>query len=152
VTDNEFADYLNNLRFEPEAVTYNAIVMYPQFPDFATCASYGADYVEIYYQVGGVFWTLCNEDWTGALEMLGLETAGLKKEYFLTERPVEGTIEVSVEYLGYIIGFVEYDQASLTGDWIYNTERNSVTFVAYVPEPDAIVHIDYDVLAAVEAE
>lgn len=151
VTTNEFADYLNNLRFEPEAVTYNIIVMWPQLPDWP-CSSIGGDYVDVYNQVGGVFWTLCNPDWSGALEMLGLETAGLKKEYFLSERPVDGTIKVTVEEGGYIIGFDPFDEGTGLGDYTYDEERNSVTFVAYVPNPGAVVHIDYDVLAAVERE
>jgi hypothetical protein len=150
VTKNEFADYLNNLRFEPEAVTYNTIVMYPQLPDFASCSSYGSDYVDVRNLVGGVFWTLCNDNWIGALEMLGLETAGLKKEYFLSERPLDGTIKVTVEELGYIIGFQPFDDATGYGDYTYDVERNSVTFVSYVPNPGAVVHIEYTVLSASE--
>ncbi|MBA2319833.1 MAG: VWA domain-containing protein [Deltaproteobacteria bacterium] len=151
VTLNEFADYLNALRFDLDAVTYNTIVSYPDLPDWP-CASYGSRYVDIRDQVGGVLWSLCNPDWSGALEMLGLETAGLKKEYFLSERPVDGTIRVTVEQDGYIAGFDPWDDLTQLGDYTYSESRNSVTFIVYVPEPGAVVHVTYDVLSAVERE
>ncbi len=151
VTLNEFADYLNALRFEDEAVSYNVIVDYPDLPDWP-CGSNGTRYVDVRDQVGGVLWSLCNPDWSGALERLGLETAGLKKEYFLSELPVEGTIRVTVEQDGFFVGFDPWDDLTQLGDYTYNDERNSFTFVVYVPEPGAVVHIDYDVLAAVERE
>jgi hypothetical protein len=153
VTDNEFAEYLNGLRDDPQMVQYHSIVGPP--PPEWPCdgvASSGTDYIAITDKVGGVFWSLCKNDWIGALEMIGLDTAGLKREYFLSERPVEGTIEVTIEENGYTIGFDLYDETTSLGDYTYNEPRNSVTFLNYVPNPGAVVHIEYDVLAAVERE
>ncbi len=153
VSLNEFASYLNGLRADPEAVEYHSIVGPPE-PEFpCDGVQYpGLAYIQLTNLVGGIFWSLCANDWIGALEMIGLDTAGLKREYFLSERPVEGTIQVTVEEGGYVVGFDLFDEFTSLGDYTYNETRNSVTFLTYVPNPGAVVHIDYDVLAEVERQ
>ncbi len=153
VSLNEFGSYLNGLRADPDMVEYHSIVGPPE-PEFpCDGVQYpGLAYIQLTNQVGGIFWSLCANDWIGALEMIGLDTAGLKREYFLSERPVEGTIQVTVEEGGYTIGFDLFDEVTLLGDYTYNEPRNSVTFLTYVPNPGAVVHIDYDVLAEVERQ
>jgi hypothetical protein len=139
----EFVDYLNDFKPLPDEVTYNAIVM----PD-----PIGTRYIDVVDQVGGVYWSLEAENWVGALEAIGLATAGLRKEYFLTELPVEDTIRVTVVSYGYEQGFTEFLPESGLGDWVYSAERNSVAFLTYVPDPGAEVRITYDVLSSAERQ
>ena len=153
VTLNEFAGYLNGLRTDQDAVAYHSIVAPPQNElPCGRVSTTGARYIDVTEQVGGVYWSLCEENWGGALEAIGLETAGLKREYFMSERPVNGTVKVTVEENGYTSLFKEYDPVTLLGDWTYSEPRNSVTFIQYVPNPGAVVHIDYEILSASERQ
>jgi hypothetical protein len=153
ISIGEFEDYLNNKRADPDKVSFHGIVTPPPpTPLCAGVASPGTRYVDVINAVGGVYWSLCSNDWSGALEAIGLQTAGLKREYFLTQLPVEGTVKVSVEYLGATQVFTEYDPNTGLGDWTYSPSRNSVTFTEYVPESGANVEIAYDVLSASEHE
>jgi hypothetical protein len=153
ITLKEYQDYLNNLRAEPEQVTYNGIVS-PAKPAFPCdgASTPGDRYIDTINAVGGVFWSRCNDDWSAALELMGLETAGLKREYFLTQLPVPGTIKVSVQTEGFTQLFTEYDPLTGLGDWTYSEPRNSVTFNEFIPESGSAVNIDYKVLSAAEHE
>lgn len=150
VTQGELIDYLNNLRSEADAVSFHSIVTPPD--DFCPgIATPGTRYIEVTNAVGGVYWSLCDE-WVGALEAIGLEATGLKREYFLSQIPVDGTIDVKVDAYGNILTFDELDPVTGLGDWTYNASRNSVTFLQYIPDPGAVVTIDYDVLASAERD
>jgi hypothetical protein len=153
VSLGEFIEYMNGLRADPDAVTFNSIVgpTEPEFPCGDVSAP-GLAYIQATVGIGGVFWSLCDEDWNGALEAMGLAASGYLREYPLSERPVDGTIRVTVENEGYTLGFDEWTEEDPTGDWVYNESRNSITFLTYVPPPSAVVHITYDVLSAVEEQ
>lgn len=150
----EFIDYLNNLRPEDDLVTYNTIVN-PRPPD--NCPALAQDpeqkYIRINEGVGGVNWSVCSGNWIGVLEALGLQSAGLKREYFLSDLPVPHTVEVRVvDLAGVEFEFSEFDEDTGQGDWTYDSARNSVTFVSYVPDEGATVYIDYLLLSALEGE
>ncbi len=153
VSLDEFAAYLNGLRADPERVEVHSIVGPPE-PEFpCDGVEYpGLAYLQLTDQVGGIFSSLCANDWIGALEMIGLDSAGQKREYFLSERPVEDTLQVTVEEGGDVAEFDRFDDVTLLGDYSYDETRNSVTFLSFVPGPGAVVHIDYDVLAEVERQ
>ena len=154
ITLNEFKDYLNSLRQDPEMVEYHSIVSPANFGQFdcSGVSTPGTRYIEVTADVGGVFWSLCDLPWVGALEAIGLDAAGLKREYFLSQIPVPGTIKVSVDDAGIMTPFYEYDSVTMDGDWVYTQTRNSVTFLEYIPNPGAIVNIEYDVLSSSERE
>jgi hypothetical protein len=92
-------------------------------------------------------WSICSSDWSTVLDELGMQAAGLKREFFLSQLPVEDSIEVWVVYEGVTYTFQE---GSCDDCYTYNAARNSITFNTYVPDPLAEVFIDYDVLAAVQ--
>jgi hypothetical protein len=152
VTLGEYASYLNGLRADPEMVQFHAIVS-PPAASQATCdgvQTAGDRYMQVSQEVGGVYWSLCDTPWSDALEAIGLASAGLRREYFLTQRPVDGTIRVSIEDQGNTLAFEELDAETGLGDWVYSEPRNAITFLSYVPNPGAVVQIAYEVLAAVE--
>ena len=98
----------------------------------------GTGYLEVTKQVGGVEWSICTDDWAGLLEELGLQAAGLKREFYLSLAPVEDTISVEVT------GDDAWDGKE---KWSYDATRNSVKFDSYIPAPLSVVKVTYMPLA-----
>lgn len=138
VTPAEMASWLNGLRADDDLVTFSSIVS-PE-PVCSTAYSAGTAYLQVTAAVGGVAWSICSQEWGELLETLGLQASGLRREYFLSELPVDGTIEVRVAENDVIFAFEE------ELDWIYDRSRNSITFLEYVPNPFAEVLIRYELL------
>ena len=138
----EFVDYLQNVRFGRGKVSFSSIV--GPVTGCADIGTPGTDYLAVTNQVGGVTWPICEPEWTQVLDELGFIAVGLSKEFFLSQRPVPETIEVSVEQDGTVQPFT-------SSEWTYNAPRNSITFVDYLPAELAVVEIRYDVLASAPA-
>jgi hypothetical protein len=141
ISKTEFIDYLNSLREEPEMVSFNSIV-HLDGGGFLGGLSAGTSYIDITDEVGGLKRDIANDEWENMLTELGLQAIGLKAEYFLSQLPVEGTIEVNVIDNG--VTFV-YDEGT---EWTYSHERNSITFVDLVPKELSQVVITYTLLSA----
>lgn len=139
----EFSNYLNTLKAKDDMVTFSSIVS--PSPTCAGAVEPGDEYIAVTNAVGGIFWSICAEDWAQMLENLGIQATGLKREYFLSQLPIETSIEVRVETEGVTYVF-ERDV-----EWEYNRTRNSISFFEYVPDALSQVVIDYDLLSATEA-
>jgi len=138
----EFINYLQTVKISPDMVTFSSIVSpNPVCPD---AFSAGDNYVAVTNQVGGIFWSICNQDWVTVLEQLGIQATGLKREYFLSQLPVPGSIKVWVVDDGSTFEFAE------DVDWVYDPPRNSIVFNSYVPGALAEVFVEYDLLSATE--
>lgn len=145
-TRNEFINFLTTLKEDPEMVTFSSIVG-PR--NGCTTAEPGTDYLAITDAVGGIAYSICESDWQPVLEQLGLQAAGLKREYFLSEVPVADTLEVTV-----VDGEYTYDGAldacdpstGCTFTFTYNPIRNSIFLTDFVPNPLADVEIRYTLL------
>ena len=135
ITPDELAAYLNGLRQDPDDVTFSGIVL-----------NNDTKYKQVSNNVGGIIWDVAQQDWTLVLEMLGLQAAGLKREYFLSQLPVPGTIKVSVVENSITFSFTEGE------DWEYNPIRNSISFHEYVPNPMAEVLLEYQILSSDHGE
>ena len=143
ITRGEWVGYLTTLKWSEDMITASSIVSpNPVCPD---AAEPGDDYVSVTNSVGGIFWSICNDDWGDVLEQLGIQASGLRREYFLSQLPVPGTIEVWVVENGVTYTFEEEI------DWIYDENRNSIMFNEYVPGALAEVFVEYDELSASEA-
>ncbi len=138
----EFVSWMNSLKAEDDQTWFSSIVG-PR--GGCATAEEGKGYLEVTAQVGGVAFSICESDYTSVLEELGMQAAGLKREFFLSEVPVTDTISVSVTTDGEEDGFK-------TNEWTYNGVRNSITFASFVPEPLAVVNITYVALADAAAE
>ena len=141
----EFIDYLETSRPDPDDVTFSSIVT-PLNNCSPNGVEPGAEYVETTNAVGGILWSICNTDWVGVLEQLGMQAAGLQREYFLSDLPVPGSIKVWVEDQGTVYEF----EPEI--DYLYDPNRNSIIFVEFVPSSLAEVFIEYDVLESAEEE
>lgn len=141
VSRTEFVDWLQGLRPGRQMTSFSSIVgPVAGCPDIG---SPGTEYSAVSAEVGGVVWPICDPDWTQVLDEIGFLAVGLDKEFFLSARPVVGTIEVSLE-------LPDSDAVQVFGpeDWTYDRVRNSVTFVDFVPEPLSTVAVTYAVRAA----
>ena len=143
---NEFISWLLNLKSDSEDVTYSSIVCLDEsILNGYKCAvgsyqlpSLGSRYISVTNAVGGILWDVREYDWAPVLEQLGLQAAGLKREYFLTEVPIVSTLEV----------YVEEDEDTVYSfkqdiDYTYSQTRNSITFITYIPPQYSKVHIEY---------
>lgn len=125
-------------------------------------AAPGTEYIEATDRIGGIFASICTTDWYPVLEALGLQAAGLRDEYFLSEVPVPGSLEVRVRAEDLLRDGV--DAASLAEGQLaaevcdarglrdcftyrYDGVRNAILFLDYLPPANAQVRMTYELLA-----
>ncbi|MCK6544713.1 choice-of-anchor D domain-containing protein [Myxococcota bacterium] len=102
-------------------------------------ADSGARYVEVARRTGGIFESICTTDWAQSLQNLGLSVFGYKSRFFLSNQPVPGTVEVTVD--GVVIA-----PTAPSGQvrWSYDSATNSVSFAPLaIPEPGSEIVITY---------
>lgn len=155
-TRNEFIQFLSTLKSDPEMVTFSAIV---GPTNGCWTADAGTEYLAVVNAVGGIKESICIDDWVPVLEQLGIQAAGLKREFFLSEVPVEGTIEVWVEDGDYVYYGVDEDlivdgatmgdlcESDLCFTFQYQPTRNSIEMNNFIPNPMATINIRYDLLS-----
>jgi len=142
ITEPEFIKWYDGIKKEADERTFSSVVSMQT----------GGTYIDISEEIGGIIWDITDENYSVVLDRLGVQAAGLKREYFLSQIPVLGTIEVSVvDPNGTTRYFLEAtdlpnDQLDeLVGDWIYDGSRNSVTFLEYIPEELSKVVLHYEI-------
>jgi hypothetical protein len=149
ITEPEFIGWYDNLKKEADERTFSSVV------DLQT----GTAYIHVTQDIGGILWNIREENYAQVLDLLGVQAAGLKREYFLSQIPVLGTIDVNVEDpTGITYEFseavLEVDTESgteeLVGDWTYDPSRNSITFLEYIPVELAKVVIHYTIQSTVQ--
>lgn len=151
----EFLGWAANLKSRPSLVTMHAIV--ELFND-STCAGFarpGVEYIDYAETTGGITFSICEDDWSFGIDALGLQTSGLKQEFFLTRVPVfdpDLLLEVFVRYtnesdqeitLGFPLCMAGEEVEDEECRVVYNTGRNSVTFLDYTPPPKSEVLATY---------
>jgi hypothetical protein len=95
---------------------------------------------EVVSATGGVFGSICAEDYGPVLDELGLESAGLRRVFPLSSRPDPDTLVVEVDG-------VEIDRDPATG-WQYDEPAQSIRFDGvYLPPAGALIHVRYRVLS-----
>lgn len=147
----EFVDWLYNLKPNVNDVSFSSIVclgeshlngMYcSENPLYAP--SVGSKYISVTNTIGGTLWDIRQEDWAPMLDQLGLNATRMRTEFFLSEVPVEKTINVWVTLPDESVYELEYGI-----DFTYSQIRNSITLLTYVPPQFATVKIDYVLLSS----
>jgi len=150
ISQNEFVGWYGGLKREADQRTFSSIVSPPGGGAFD-----GSAYLATTAAIGGITWDINDPDYRVVLDRLGVQASGLKREYFLSQQPVPGTIGVEVvDPSGAQFTFDEVvldaEGVRIDGDWSYEQARNSIIFAEYVPEALARVVLTYDVLSANE--
>jgi hypothetical protein len=145
----EFISFLTALKEDPELVTFSSIVG----PIEGCPAAYpGPEYISVSEAVGGIVRSICYSDWAPALEELGLQAAGLRREYFLSQAPVVSSLDVQVQDGDYHwVGINAAQPTSCPSNcfsYQYDIVRNSITMLDYVPSQMAKIVIEYKLLSA----
>ncbi|MCO4744373.1 MAG: hypothetical protein KC912_06265 [Proteobacteria bacterium] len=151
----DFITNLPALKERPGMVSFSSIVG-PQGgcqtlsdSGFPTTTEAGLAYLIATDAIGGISWPICDEDWSALLSQLGIQAAGLRTEFFLSEIPVESTVSVWVEVDGEAVE-IENEGPSGLPAWSYDRTRNSVSFRVFVPPPLSEVFIEYQVLSGIQ--
>ncbi|MEZ4319906.1 MAG: hypothetical protein R3F61_20515 [Myxococcota bacterium] len=151
IARQEFGEWLRDLKYAPDLVHSHGIIWVPGQP-CADAFEPGTAYANYAQWTGGILFDICEDDWNPFMDELGLQTTGLKREFFLSKIPVldPWTLDVKVEIdqgpdlPPNIIGF----DSCMAGEACsvqYNPGRNSISFVEYIPPPLSVVHITYTV-------
>ncbi len=168
ITRTEFISFLQTLPQDPDAVTFSAIVCHRGDPCLDNGGSVGDNYMAVSNAVGGVVWPINDNDYTDALQLLAMQAAGLRDEFFLTQLPVPGSVKVRVkeqgaERVGVNVDDIaagstiedvcaQRDDCTSPFPFTYTVERNSVSLNSWVPDPFAKVTIEYESLADQQPE
>lgn len=158
----EFVEWYDGLKRTAEDRTFSAIETRGGFG--GASSKYGS----ITSRIGGVIWDIRTDNWAGALDVLGLQATGRKTEYFLSKLPVNDTIEVAVRQPLDDGSFTPdfFDRAYFDDDqnlvdaegkpveptaayFYYREQRNSISFVNYVPDDAWQIQIEYIVRSSV---
>lgn len=99
----------------------------------------GDRYIEVANQTGGIFESICTSSWSNSLQNLGLNVFGYKSRFFLSNTPVAGTVEVSVDGVP-----VAQQAASGQVRWSYDSANNALNFAPLaIPEPGSEIVVRY---------
>lgn len=134
ITLPEFIDWYDGIKPTIPERTFSAIV-----------SNQGERYAQVSEAIGGIKWNLTDDDWPELLQQLGLTASGFQQEYFLSQPPIESTIQVEVETPDGAVK--QYDPII---DFTYDGARNSITFVEEVPTELSIVRITYQLLSTAQ--
>jgi hypothetical protein len=128
-----FVTWLRTLKPDPSMVDVSAIVGID-----TECTDHPSqDYLDVVAEMGGVAYSICEEDWTPILAQLGIRAAGLQREFFLTEVPEPSTLEVWIDDEGVVYTFIQGT------DFDYDGDHNSIVFKTYTPRASAVIHTKY---------
>jgi len=143
----EFISWASSLKPSTEMVSFSSIVWQSQCGSGPTGnETDGKRYMQVTDAIGGIKWPICNSAWDTVLAELGMQAAGLRREFFLSSVPVVDSIEVEV------LGVSGSQVFNVDSDFSYDRARNSVRFSSFVPEPLDEVLITYAVLASASLE
>jgi hypothetical protein len=140
-------DLSTMISFDEWVGWYNTFTDTPEIDTLSTIVDFSKDGLNLQATelIGGSSHPIQEMPWANVLEEIGMKAKGLRREYFLSKQPVEGTILVSV-----IAGSVElsFDEGTIEtgGDWTYDAVRNSIQFNEYEPPTDSDIVINYDAL------
>lgn len=95
-------------------------------------------YIDMAQRTGGVFQSICSNDWSRSLEDLSRTAFGLRNQFFLSGQPVVPTIEVFIDG----VTFPANDGGIV--NWTYDFGTNAIVFTPFAtPEPGTVVDISY---------
>jgi hypothetical protein len=136
-TLSDFVTWLTDLKVSTDFVSFSSIVGPPSAPiGPQPCAEAGTDYIYVTSAVGGTLVSICDADYSGALDHLSTEVAGTWNT--LSQSPVVSTLVVSVvESTGTVV---------LTEDqYVYSETLNAVAVLpsGYAMTDESVLEVAY---------
>lgn len=133
IDEGTFTSWFQGLKADPTMVSFNAIVGDPTSSTnwLGGCSDWsgldmlqadaGDRYVDVADRTGGIWRSICYQDYNETLSHVSLTSAGMVTTWPLSETPTNyGSIEVYVDGTRFLYGL--YD------GWTYSSDDNSVTF------------------------
>ncbi|HUU00095.1 MAG TPA: hypothetical protein VM425_01500 [Myxococcota bacterium] len=119
-------------------------------PDGCATAQAGEVFHELVTDLGGTTASICDADFSAALEQLGLTVAGLTRKYVLSREPDPGEIIVRVDEDGDGPGgFIDIPECApdcinpVARNWRVELAEKAIYFVDYVPPPGSFIQVEY---------
>ena len=147
IAADDFSSWLDDFKGDPERTQLSAIVgISPdgvESPEGCnqdensqqqgTGAFRGDGYLEAAAATEGAWQSICSEDWTEMLRLLGLLTAGLQDTFVLSKPAYSDTMRVTVNGLN-------------TNQWEFDFELNAVVFLTSeaIPRPGQTIEVQYE--------
>ena len=153
-TEPEFMQLLSAMEGGGRSIYAHALVA-PNLTVCPSAAAEGAMYRRYAQAREGVIGNICNNDWSGFIERMGLLTMGVRSEFFLSSLPVLDPWSLEVEVVaensaGQPITFRyetclqgEADQGDLDCEVEYVFGRNSIVFRDEAPPIGSEVRMRY---------
>lgn len=124
--------------------------------DGSRSAFYAPRYIDVATRTGGITTSICDSDYTAALDKLGFAVSGQRRDFPLTRRPVDPTqtpIQVYIQTDPTNPSTRKLVPESTTDGWTYvlcvnGTFTNVIRFSgSWVPPPQARIDVTYQVNA-----
>lgn len=142
-------------------VSFSAIV--GQAPDGCSGAEAGERYLHVQVDTGGLFHSICSEDYGPIVEELGINAAGLRRKFYLSEGAQPATVQVlnysdqdpacqsqgecdgeEICAAGHHCAQVLEEATGQVGVWSYEEGDNSVFFLHdFIPPPGSYIEVAY---------
>lgn len=130
---NYYVQRFRGLKGNDDDLVMNAVA--GDYPGGCSTADPGEGYYQATAATGGLFLSICSDDWGTNLEELAERSVTLRSSFRLTDPAVASTLEVSV------------NGARTTTGWTFNPFFNSVNFDrAHVPAGGSTVEVSYQIL------
>ncbi len=147
---DEFASWYNSLKINPDDITFSGVIGDPDnwlgctnwtnWTDMIT-AEQAAEYGDAVDATGGVWSSICSEDFEEALNQIAISSLGFTDCFELTGQPANGVS--SFEYVQ--VDGTDISYSSISG-WTYDEDLNCVQFNGdSIPLGDAMIDIAYNI-------
>lgn len=157
-----YARWLEHLkgRGEENLVSFSAIV--GQRPNGCAGAEKGERYLQVEELTGGLFYSICEQDYGPVVEALGISAAGMRRKFYLSENPRADTLKVMLfeddaaaceksadceqDKVCTADGHCADDLASVDdgGVWTYESGDNAIFFSeSYLPPAGSNIYAAY---------
>lgn len=152
MSSSSFSSWFTGLKTDQELLSMSAFCgdrgtgcfSWVDWSTGAISATSGAKYLDVVDLTGGVFQSICSNDFSEALTHLSLNAVGMDYIFELTETP-SAVADIYVE-----VDSVEAEYGSLDG-WTYDSEMNAIVFHGdAIPEPAATIYVQYPMISECE--
>ncbi len=158
-----YSRWLEHLKGAGNENTVSMSAIVGQSPDGCAGAEAGDRYLHVQVDTGGLFHSICSEDYGPIVEELGINAAGLRRKFYLSEGAQADTIQVlnysdqdqacqsqgecsgdKICAAGHHCADVLEEATGQVGVWSYEEGDNSVFFLHdFIPDPGSFIEVAY---------